>query len=90
MPGLKLVIQLSQGSEIEFLNFNIRPKETMKIDEFFSDKEFNKMEKMLKSFKKSLEIDSGYCGIDKCLRKICEQNPDGRKCLISDDFVSPC
>lgn len=90
IPGLKLIIQLSQGSEIGFLNFNIRPKELMKIDEIFSDKAFDAMEKILKSFLKSGKIDSGYCGIDTYLREVCKENPDGRKCLISDEFVSPC
>lgn len=95
IPGLKLVIQLSQGSEIRFLNFNIRPKDPskknlLKIEDLFSDKEFNKMEKMLKAFLKSPKIDKSYCSIDKYLREICEADPQSRKCLVSDDFVSPC
>lgn len=97
IPGLKLVFQLSQGSEIRFLNFNIRPKDPsnskknlLKVEDLFSDKEFDKMEKMLKAFLKSTKIDKGYCSIDKYLRKICEKDSSSKKCLVSDDFVSPC
>ena len=89
IPGLKLVIQLSQGSKIDFLNFNIRHDAPMSADELFSDDVFDAMKTIKESFSVNAK-DNGYCGIDAYLRKICEENPNGRKCIIGDDFVSPC
>ncbi len=92
-PNLKLVVQLTQGSEIEFLNFNIHAGEPLDARELFSDEVFKKIEAIAEAFE-SLGEDNGYCSIDNYVQKICKEEEEGDapvgSCPVSDDFSSPC
>lgn len=90
---LRLVIELEQGSEIQFLNFNLVQGEGLPAYELFSDELEEKFRKLAERFAILLEVDSGYCGIDQFLRDMCEEAKEDHKpgeCLISDDVESPC
>ncbi len=88
LPGLKLVIELSQGSRIEFLNYTIQPGEGLNPLELFSDDVFEKLEKIAKAFELDTSIDNGYCGIDEYVKEVCKESK--AKCPVSDEFDSPC
>ena len=87
VPGMKLVIQMRSGSEIEFLNFNIHAGEPLSAHELFSDEVFKTLENIAKTFE-SLEKDNGYCSIDQYVMQVCEESPS--KCPVGNDFQSPC
>jgi hypothetical protein len=93
VAGLKLVISLSTGSEIEFIN-NLPPiPEPIEASKLFSDKVFKQLQEIAKSFAFT-KIDNGYCSIDNYVQKICENVKSGKapagSCPVGDDFFSPC
>jgi hypothetical protein len=89
---VKLVIEMEPGSKIEFLNFLLLSPESLPLYEIFEDKTEEKMRK-IEQLLLSLEVDSGYCGIDAFVQKMCEDaEAEGKpgECLIGADFESPC
>jgi hypothetical protein len=87
-----LVIEMEQGSEIEFLNFLQVKRESLSSYEIFKDQTEEKMKK-IEELLAILEVDSSYCGIDRFVRKMCEEaKQEGKpgECLIAEDFETPC
>ncbi len=64
---LKLVIELLQDSEIEFLNYNIHPQEPLDADELFEDVDFNEL---IEFFNETF-----YDGFEQWIDAVCEENP---------------
>ncbi len=64
---LKLVIELLQDSEIEFLNYNIHPQEPLDADELFEDVDFNEL---IEFFNETF-----YEGFEQWVDAVCEDNP---------------
>lgn len=88
----KLVIEMQQGSEIEFLNFLQIKKNSLKSYQIFKDHTKEKMKK-ISELLAMLELDDGYCSIDRFVQEMCEDaKKDGKpgECLIGSDFQTPC
>ncbi|AXT51755.1 hypothetical protein D1818_13215 [Aquimarina sp. BL5] len=64
---LKLVIELEQDSEIEFLNYNIKPQEPLDIDELFEEVDFNEL---IEFFNETF-----YEGFQEWINEVCDENP---------------
>jgi hypothetical protein len=88
-----LVIELEQGSKIEFLNFlQVKPDSLASYELFIHETE-KKFKEAMNALLLSMAIDSGYCGIDQFLEESCDEAKAKGKpgeCLIGADFVSPC
>ncbi|WP_299433394.1 hypothetical protein [uncultured Aquimarina sp.] len=64
---LKLVIELEQNSEIEFLNYNIKPQEPLDVDELFEEVDFNEL---IEFFNETF-----YEGFENWIDAVCAENP---------------
>ena len=64
---LKLIIELDDTSEIQFLNFNIKPGKPLDAKKLFKEKDFNKI---MKFYKKTF-----YDGFKQWVDVFCEENP---------------
>lgn len=87
-----LVIEMEQGSQIEFLNFLQVKTESLSSYEIFKDHTKEKMKK-ISELLSLLKIDDGYCSIDNYVRKMCKDaKQDGKpgECLIGEEVTSPC
>lgn len=95
LPNMRLVIQLMPGGEIRFTEHSPPDAEhVLDAHELFRDETSEKLKKIAEFFEFHQEIDNGYCGIDRYVKKICMEEEDGKapigSCPVSDDFSSPC
>jgi len=90
VPGMKLVIEMRQGSRIEFLNFNIQAGKSLNARKLFSDKVFKHLKSIAKTAEDLLENAgaNGYCAIDEYVKQVCKESPS--QCLVSENFAPPC
>ncbi len=90
LPNMKLILELTSNSRIQFIEHQPPEGEVIDAHELFSDEVFHHMEEMLLKFQLNTTIDNGYCGIDRYLKKICEEEGQNHpKCLVGEDF-DPC
>ena len=93
VPGMRLVIEMGPGSELEFLNFNFHPGEALNAHELFGEDISEKIKAIAEAFE-AFELDNGYCSIDNYVQKVCEEEEEGEapvgSCPVGGDFASPC
>ena len=71
---LHLVIELEQDSEIELLNYNVKPQEPLDVDELFEEVDFNEL---ISYFNETF-----YEGFQQWIDAVCEENPS--ECPLED------
>ena len=77
VPGMRLVIEMGPGSELEFLNFNFHPGEALNAHELFGEDISEKIKAIAEVFE-AFELDNGYCSIDNYVQKVCEEEEERR------------